>query len=57
VREDAPWPSPEQWAELEELNTLDELSPAWPEAADADGLLELAFDPPMPGVSYLEILP
>ena len=57
MREGAPWPSPDQWAELGELNTLDELSPAWQGAADADGLLELAFELPMPGVSYLEILP
>jgi xylan 1,4-beta-xylosidase len=57
MRDGAPWPSPDQWAELDELNTLDELGPPRHEAADVDGVLELAFDLPMPGVSYLEILP
>ena len=57
MRDGAPWPSPEQWAELGELNTLDELEPARRVAADRDGVLELAFDLPMPAVSYLEFVP
>ena len=41
---------------LREMNTLDEL---WPPARiDAgNGRLELAFDLPMPGVSYLQLVP
>ena len=36
------------------MNTLDELVP--PVRVNAvDGLLELAFDLPMPGISYLEL--
>jgi xylan 1,4-beta-xylosidase len=57
MRDGALWPSPDQWAELDELNTLDELGPRRQDAAGADGVLELAFDLPMPGVSYLEIVP
>ena len=53
----APWPSEEQWAELRELNTLDELGPAARVTADEDGVLELGFDLPMPGVSGLELIP
>ncbi len=52
----AAWPDDKQWALLREANTLDELVPATL-AAGEDGLLELAFDLPMPGVSCLEILP
>ena len=44
-------------AELDELNTLDELSPAERAAAGDDGMLEFGFDLPMPGVSYLELVP
>ena len=57
MRRGAPWPSEEQWAELRELNTLDELGPAARVTADEDGLLELGFDLPMPGVSGLELIP
>jgi xylan 1,4-beta-xylosidase len=57
MRDGAPWPSPDQWAELDELNTMDELGPPRQEVAGADGVLELGFDLPMPGVSYLEIVP
>ena len=38
------------------MNTLDELVPPTQVTA-ADGLLELAFELPMPGVSYLELVP
>jgi xylan 1,4-beta-xylosidase len=53
----APWPTSDQWAELGELNTLDELRPAERAAAGADGMLEFGFDLPMPAVSYLELVP
>jgi xylan 1,4-beta-xylosidase len=55
MRRGAPWPSDGQWAELGELNTLDELGPAQRAAAGGDGVLEFVFDLPMPGVSYLEL--
>ena len=52
----AAWPREGQWRTLRETNTLDELvAPA--QVSAVDGLLELAFDLPMPGVSYLELAP
>ena len=57
MRHGARWPSPEQWAELDKLNTLEELDPPERAAAGGDGMLEFAFDLPMPGVSYLELVP
>jgi hypothetical protein len=53
----APWPTSDQWAELGELNTLDELRPAERAVAGRDGMLEFGFDLPMPAVSYLELIP
>jgi xylan 1,4-beta-xylosidase len=52
----ARWPDEGQWAALREMNTLDELAPPARVAA-GDGMLEFAFDLPMPGVSYLELVP
>ncbi len=57
MRGGAPSPDDGQWAVLRERNTLDELGPPWAAAAGADGVLELAFELPMPGVSYLELDP
>jgi xylan 1,4-beta-xylosidase len=57
MRDGAPWPSGEQWAALARLNTLDELSPPERATAGGDGVLEFAFDLPMPGVSCLELVP
>ena len=54
LRDGAAWPREGQWPTLREMNTLDELVP--PVRVNAvDGLLELAFDLPMPGISYLEL--
>jgi xylan 1,4-beta-xylosidase len=50
------WPNDKQWALLREANTLDELVPATLVAGE-DGLLEVGFDLPMPGVSCLELAP
>jgi xylan 1,4-beta-xylosidase len=56
MRRGALWPDDGQWPLLREMNTLDELSP--PARVNAgNGLLELAFELPMPGVSYLELVP
>jgi|HubBroStandDraft_1064217.scaffolds.fasta_scaffold02681_4 xylan 1,4-beta-xylosidase len=57
IRDGAPWPSPEQWAALAELNTLDELGPPERVAPGGDGVLEVGFGLPMPAVSYLELVP
>lgn len=57
MRGGRPWPSGQQWAVLRELNTLDELVPPVPGDASGDGVLELAFELPMPGVSGLELVP
>jgi xylan 1,4-beta-xylosidase len=57
IRDGAPWPSGPQWAELDRANTLDELSPPERVIAGGDGVLEFAFDLPMPGVSCLELVP
>jgi xylan 1,4-beta-xylosidase len=57
MRRGAAWPSDTQWAVLRELNTLDELGPPTRRAAGGDGALELSFELPMPGVSYLELVP
>jgi xylan 1,4-beta-xylosidase len=56
MRRRALWPDEGQWAALREMNTLDELAPPVRVAA-GDGMLELTFDLPMPGVSYLELVP
>ena len=56
IRGGAAWPSAEQWPALREANRLEELVP--PErVAAAGGVVELAFELPMPGVSYLELAP
>jgi hypothetical protein len=57
MRGSASWPSEKQWTVLRELNTLDELVPPVLVDASGDGVLELAFDLPMPGVSGLELVP
>jgi|HubBroStandDraft_6_1064221.scaffolds.fasta_scaffold20465_5 hypothetical protein len=53
MRRGAAWPSDVQWASL---NTLDELGPPTRRAAGDDGTLELSFELPMPGLSYLELV-
>jgi len=57
MRGGALWPTPDQWAELSELNTLDELHLPAQVTANGDGMLEFGFELPLPGVSYLEIVP
>jgi xylan 1,4-beta-xylosidase len=52
----AAWPRDGQWRTLREMNVLDELGPPARVTA-GNGLLELAFELPMPGVSYLELVP
>lgn len=53
---DAAWPTPAQWAELRQRNTLDEFEPERTVQAGPEGLVELRTDLPMPGVSMFELL-
>jgi xylan 1,4-beta-xylosidase len=57
MRGRASWPSGGQRVALREQNRLEELAPASEAVAGADGLVELSFDLPMPGVSCLELIP
>lgn len=52
----ADWPDDEQWAALRQANRLEELEPAR-RVEPKDGVVELAFDLPMPSVSLVELLP
>jgi xylan 1,4-beta-xylosidase len=56
LRSGAAWPSASQWSVLREANRLEELVPPSRVVA-ADGVVELAFSLPMPGVSYVELAP
>ncbi|HEY6314903.1 MAG TPA: hypothetical protein VIY52_29450 [Streptosporangiaceae bacterium] len=56
MRRGAAWPSDTQWAVLRELNRLEELGASVEAVVGADGTVELSFDLPMPGVSYLELV-
>ncbi len=55
LRGGADWPDQGQWRTLRALNTLDELRA--PERVSARATLEFTFDLPMPGISYLELVP
>ncbi len=56
-REGQDWPDEEQWASLREADRLDELEPASAVTADDDGVIEVTFDLPMPGMSLLTLTP
>jgi xylan 1,4-beta-xylosidase len=56
IRGGAAWPSSEQWPVLHEANRLEEMVPP-SRVASASGVVELAFELPMPGVSYVELTP
>jgi xylan 1,4-beta-xylosidase len=52
----ADWPTEGQWAELRAADRLEELHP--PESVEpADGSVGVEFDLPMPGISFLELVP
>jgi xylan 1,4-beta-xylosidase len=52
----ADWPTPSQWEELARANTLEQLGePVTVEVSS--GPVEVAFDLPQPGISYLELTP
>jgi xylan 1,4-beta-xylosidase len=55
VRDGADWPEDGQWRMLRQMNTLDELYP--PARVAARTPPEFTFDLPMPGISYLELVP
>jgi xylan 1,4-beta-xylosidase len=49
------WPTPEQWAWLHTVDTLDEQ--AMPEVVPKGGIAQFTFDLPMPGVIRLRLKP
>ncbi len=51
----ADWPDDRQWELLDEASTLDELGPRGRHSGGSP--LVLDFTLPMPGVSYLELVP
>ena len=55
LRDGAAWPDDSQWRMLHEMNTLDELCA--PARITARTPPELVFELPMPGISYLELVP
>ena len=56
VRDGAAWPGEAQWPVLHSANRLEELAP--PSRVEAaGGVVELAFSLPMPGISYVELVP
>jgi xylan 1,4-beta-xylosidase len=50
------WPDGDQWQQLRAANTLDQLRAPETRTAGADGIT-LEFSLPMPGVSFVEVLP
>jgi xylan 1,4-beta-xylosidase len=52
----ADWPEDEQWAALRQANQLEELEPAR-RVEPESGVVELAFELPMPSVSLVELHP
>jgi xylan 1,4-beta-xylosidase len=57
LRGTADWPDDSQWRTLRQQNTLDELYPVSRDASAAGGPLTFGFTLPMPGISYLELVP
>ena len=53
---EADWPDEEQWTALRQANQLEELEPARRVEPDS-GVVELAFELPMPSVSLVELDP
>ena len=51
------WPSDDQWSRLRAADRLEPLGPDEHITVRLDGLARLAFDLPMPAISFVEILP
>ncbi len=51
----ADWPDDEQWLALSAEDHLDEAEPARTVTADADGVVTVEIDLPMPGIAYLSL--
>ena len=51
----ADWPDGEQWLALAAEDHLDEAEPARTVTADADGVVAVEMDLPMPGIAYLQL--
>ena len=54
---DRDWPSEEEWATLAAADDLAELEPARGVGVGPDGVLELSFALPQPGISYVAVIP
>jgi xylan 1,4-beta-xylosidase len=49
------WPTPEVWERLRAADRLDALGPDEDVAVGSDGVVRLAFDLPMPAISFVEL--
>ena len=49
------WPTPEQWERLRAADRLEALRPDEPVEVGSDGVARLAFDLPMPAISFVEL--
>jgi xylan 1,4-beta-xylosidase len=49
------WPDDEQWEQLRKADRLEELEPPHPVVADDEGTVEVSFELPMPGMSFLRV--
>ena len=51
------WPTPDGWERLHAADRLETLGPGEPVSVGSDGVAQLSFDLPMPGISFVEIRP
>jgi xylan 1,4-beta-xylosidase len=49
------WPTPDQWERLREADRLEALGPEERVSVGSDGVAHLAFDLPMPAISFVEL--
>jgi xylan 1,4-beta-xylosidase len=54
---DQAWPTDEQWEQLRAADRLDQLEPPRQVTADGEGRVEVAFELPMPSMSFLRLAP
>jgi xylan 1,4-beta-xylosidase len=51
------WPTTDQWARLRAADRLEALTPEESVSVGADGVAHVAFDLPMPAISFVELRP
>jgi xylan 1,4-beta-xylosidase len=56
-RDGQDWPDDDQWSALRAADRLDELEPARDVVASTAGVVQVAFELPMPGASFVELTP